>query len=70
MVGLKEKVDGLDGSKHMGISSMDNFRCDPDLGIVKEVCRRIPCVCLICLKFLKTLRYLDLDVKETMLRVQ
>ena len=32
---------------------MYNFRCDPDLGIGKAACRRIPCVCLSCLEILK-----------------
>ena len=52
MTGMKKKVMGLDNGKYMGISSMYNFRCDPDLGIGKAACRRIPCVCLSCLEIL------------------
>ena len=53
MTGMKKKVMGLDNGKYMGISSMYNFRCDPDLGIRKAACRRIPCACLPCLEILK-----------------
>ena len=35
MVGMKKKVVGLETGKYNGISSMYNFRCDPDLGIGK-----------------------------------
>ena len=52
MIGMKKKVVGLDNGKNIGISSMYNFRCDPDLGIGKAACRRIPCVYLACLGFL------------------
>ena len=45
---------GLDNGKYIEISSMYNFRCDPDLGIEKTDCRRIPCACLSCLEILKT----------------
>ena len=54
MVGMKKKVVGLETGKYNGISSMYNFRCDPDLGIGKAACRRIPCACLTCLEMLKT----------------
>ena len=53
MKGMKKKVVGLDNGKYMGISSMYNFRCDPDLGIGKVACRRITCACLPCLEILK-----------------
>ena len=53
MKGMKKKVVGLDNGKYMGISSMYNFRCDPDLGIGKVACRRIICACLPCLEILK-----------------
>ena len=53
MTGMKKKVVGLDNGKYMGISCMYNFRCDPDLGIGKATCRRIPCTYLPCLKILK-----------------
>ena len=49
---MKKKVVGLDNGKYMGISSMYNFRCDPDLGIGKAACRRIPFACLSCLEIL------------------
>ena len=49
MIGMKKKVVGLDNCKYMGISSMYNFRCDPDLGIGMAACRRIPFSCLTCL---------------------
>ena len=55
MIEMNKKVVGLDDGKHMGISSMYNFRCDPDLGIGKAACRRIPCACLSCLGILNTL---------------
>ena len=48
MTGMKKKVVGLDTCKYMGISSMYNFRCDPDLGIGKVACRWIPCAGLSC----------------------
>ena len=43
-----------DNGKYMEISSIYNFRCDPDLGIWKAACRRIPCACLTCLEILNT----------------
>ena len=52
MIGRKKKVVGLDNGKYMGISSMYTFRCDPDLGIGKTACRRIPCACLSCKEIL------------------
>ena len=52
MIEMKKKVVGLDNGKYIGISSMYNFRCDPDLGIGKVACRQIPCACLTCLGFL------------------
>ena len=52
MTGIKKNVVGLDNGKYMGISSMYNFRHNPDLGIEKATCRRIPCDCLSCLKIL------------------
>ena len=54
MVGMEKKVVGLETGKYNGISSMCNFRCDPDLGIRKAACRRIPCAYLTCLEMLKT----------------
>ena len=54
MIGMKKKVVGLDNGKYMGISFMYNFRCDPDLGIRKISCRRIPCACLSYLEILNT----------------
>ena len=54
MIGMKNKVVGLDNGKYMRISSMYNFRCNPDLGIGKAVCKRIPCACLSCLEILNT----------------
>ena len=48
MVGMKKKVIGLETGKYNGISSMYNFRCDPDLGIEKAACSRIPCACMTC----------------------
>ena len=54
MIRIKKKVVGLDNGKYIGISSMYNFRCDPDLGIGKAACRRIPCACLTCLKILNS----------------
>ena len=54
MVGMKKKVVGLETGKYNGISSMYNFRCDPDLGIGKAACRRIPCACMPCLELLET----------------
>ena len=54
MVGMKEKVLGLETRKYNGISSIYNFRCDPDLCIGKAACRRIPCACLTCLEMSKT----------------
>ena len=48
----------------MGMSSMYNFRCDPDLGDGKVTCRRIPCACLTCLKMLKIPWDKDLNDKE------
>ena len=50
MVGIKKKALGLETGKYNGISSMYNFRCDPDLGIEMAACRRIPCACLTCVK--------------------
>ena len=50
MIGLKKKVVELESGKYMGIYYMYNFRYDPDLGIRKAACRRIPCTCLTCLK--------------------
>ena len=38
MIGLK-KVIGLHIDKYMGLSSMYNFRFDPDLGTEKAACR-------------------------------
>ena len=55
IVGTKKKVVGLETGKYNGISSMYNFRCDPDLGIGKAACRKIPCACLTFLEMLKTL---------------
>ena len=52
MIGMKKKVVGLDNGKYIGISSMYNFRCDPDLDIGKATCRRIPCACMCCLEIL------------------
>ena len=40
---------------------MYNFRCDPDLGIGKTACRRIPCACPIFLEKLNN--FIDLDDK-------
>ena len=54
MVGMKKKVVGLETGKYNGISSMYNFRCDPDFGIWKAACRRIPCACMTCLELLET----------------
>ena len=54
MVGMKKKVVGLETGKYNGISSMYNFRCDPDLGIGKTACRRIPYACMTCLELLET----------------
>ena len=54
MIGIKKKAVGLDNGKYMEISSMYNFRCDPDLGIGKTACRRIPCACMTCLELLET----------------
>ena len=53
MVEMKKKVIGLETGKYMGISSMYNFRYDPDLGIGKAACRRIPCACMTCLELLE-----------------
>ena len=61
MVGMDKKVVGLETGKYNGISSMYNFRCDPDLGIGKAACRRIPCACLTCLEMLKTPRDKELN---------
>ena len=52
MILMKKKVVGLDNGKCMGISSMYNFRCYPDLGIGKTACRWIPCAYLTCLEIL------------------
>ena len=52
MIGVKNKVVGLDNGKYIGISSMYNFRCNLDLGIGKAACRRILCACLTCLEIL------------------
>ena len=46
ITGMKKKVMGLDNGKYMGISSMYNFRYDPDLGIGKAACRQISCASL------------------------
>ena len=54
MTGMKKKAVGLDNGEYIGISFIYDFRCDPDLGIEKEACRRIPCACLTCLEMLKT----------------
>ena len=54
MIGMKKKVVDLDNDKHIRISFMYNFRCDPDLGIGKADCRRISCACLFCLETLST----------------
>ena len=54
MVGMDKKVVGLETGKYNGISSMYNFRCDPDLGIGKAACRRISCDCLFYLEILNT----------------
>ena len=64
MIGPKKKVVGLESDKHMEISSMYNFRYDPDLGMGKTECRRIPCVCLTCLEILNTPWNVDLNDKE------
>ena len=61
MVGMKKKVVGLETGKYNGISSMYNFRCDPDLGIGKAACRRIPCACMTCLELLETPWAKELD---------
>ena len=53
MTGMKKKAVGLDNGEYIGISFIYDFRCDPDLGIEKEACRRIPCACLPCLEILK-----------------
>ena len=50
---LKKKGVGLECGKYMGIFSMYNFRCDPNLKIGKVSCRRISCACLTCLEMLK-----------------
>ena len=54
IVGMKKKVVGLETGKYNGISSLYNFRCDPDLGIEKAACRRIPCACMTCLELLES----------------
>ena len=54
MIGMKKKVVGLDNGKCIGRSSMYNFTCDPDLGMRKAACRRMPCACLACLEILNT----------------
>ena len=54
MIGMKKKVVSLDNGTYMGMSSMYNFRSDPDLGIGKAACRRIPCACLSYLEILNT----------------
>ena len=54
IVGMKKKVVGLETGKYNGILSMNNFRCDPDLGIGKAACRRIPCACMTFLEQLET----------------
>ena len=54
MVGIKKKVVGLEKGKYNGISSMYNFRCNPDLGIEKAACRWIQCACMTCLELLET----------------
>ena len=54
MIRIKKKVVGLDNGKYMWISSMYSFRCDPELGIGKAACRRIPCACLFCLEIINT----------------
>ena len=48
----------------MGISFVYNFRCDPDLGIGKAACRRIPCTCLTCLGMLEETWVVHLDDKD------
>ena len=52
MIGMKKKAVGLYNGKYMGISSMYNFSCDPDLCIGKAACRRIPCARMSCLDIL------------------
>ena len=54
MVGLKKKVVGLESGNYMAISSMYNFKYDPDLGIGNTAHRWIPCASLICLEIQKT----------------
>ena len=54
MIGMKKKVVGQDNGTYMGISFMCNFRCDPDLGIGKADCRKIPCACLSSLRILNS----------------
>ena len=61
IVGMKKKVVGLEMGKYNGISSMYNFRYDPDLSIGKAACRRIPCACLTFLEMLKTPRDKELN---------
>ena len=54
MIGLKNKVVGLESRKYMKTFSRYNFRCNPDLRIGKAACRWIPCTCLARLEMLKT----------------
>ena len=64
MVGLKKKVVGLKSGKYMVILSMYNFKYDPDLGIRKTACRRIPYSCVTRLQMLNTPWDTDLEDKE------
>ena len=55
-----EKMVRLDSGKCMKILSMNNFRYDLDIEIVKAPFKRIPCAFLTYLKILKqTLAYIS-----------
>ena len=64
MVGLKNKVVGLDSGKYMGIFSMYNFKFDPALGIGKVICRWVPCAYLTGLEIPTTPWGVDLNDKD------